>query len=270
MTKHSAPLFALVILIQGISSLPAQDAGKVIDLKKPVGASIKPDVVYWSFDDGIVGESDPLSVTDLSGNSFDAQLAKADVHPIPTYAEGVFGTAIYVQGFPQVTWWKGNKFDAAPDPSKLIMKNRAFSGGVWFKMDNLKPVAHVLFRSDDNGVGWKFTVFKDQEADKDADGTSWYLSLIIGDSRDRARSLAATSAFADKKWHHVGFSITPGPEEGEFTAVYWMDGELFDTVTFKATVPAENPERRFFAVGNGAWGVLDDAFVTSGIHTFKK
>ena len=64
-----------------------------------------------------------------------------------------------------------------------------------------------------------------------------------------------------------------------YIVVYFIGGqhvvvlpfeEFPNGIAFKATVPAENPERRFFAVGNGAWGVLDDAFVTSGIHTFKK
>jgi len=265
-------LFACAgILLATFSAARAADeSSKVIDLKKPVSASLTPNGFYWSFDDGIIGESEPKTVQDLSGNSFEGQIASAGAAMTPTYADGVFGSAIYVQGFPQVAWNKNHKLDAASDPSKLIMKGQPFTGGIWFKMDDLKPLAHTLIRRDENTIGWRLLVLKDGEADKETDGASWYLDLSYGDARSRGKSLASTPAFADKKWHHVGFSVTPGPGEGEFTAVYWIDGEVFDTVLFKAKVPDPDPEKRFLSVGTGAWGVLDDAFVTTGVHTFKK
>jgi len=268
--KKYALLYSILAAAGGIGMLSAEGGGKVIDLNKPVGDSLVPDGFYWTFDDGIAGESEPLIVQDHSGNSFDGHISSAGGSPTPTYADGVFGTAIYVQGNPQVTWRKGHKLDAAPDPSKLTMKGQAFTGGVWFKMDDRKPAAHVLIRRDDNTIGWRLMVLKDQEADKESDGASWYLNLEYGDSRIRGTSLASTPVFADGKWHHVGFSVSPGPDEGQFTTVFWIDGEIFDTVAFKATVPDPKPEYRFLSVGNGVWGLLDDAFVTTGVHSFKK
>lgn len=252
------------------SASAADSTGKVIDLKKPVSESLMPDGFYWSFDDGLIGESEPQTVLDLSENGFDGQISRGTGAATPTYAEGVFGTAIYVQGFSLVQWGKKHKLNAAPDPAKLIMKGQPFTGGIWFKMDDKKPAAHTLIRRDENVIGWRLMVMRDPAEDKESDGAAWYLNLGYGDSRDRSRSRDFTQAFADGQWHHIGFSVSPGPGEGEFTTVYWLDGEIFDTVSFAATIPEVDPETQFLTVGTGVWGLLDDAFVTTGVHTFKK
>jgi len=259
-----------ILLATFTAARAADESSKVIDLKKPVSASLTPDGFYWNFDDGIIGESDPRTVLDLSGNGFEGQISRGLAQMTPTYAEGVFGTAIYVQGYPIVQWAKKHKLNAAPDPTKLVMKGQPFTGGVWFKMDDRKPVAHVLIRRDENNIGWRLMVLRDTAEDKESEGAAWYLNLGLGDSRDRSKSQAFTPAFADGQWHHIGFSVSPGPGEGEFTTVYWLDGEIFDTVSFAATIPEFDPETQFLLVGNGVWGLLDDAFVTTGVHTFKK
>lgn len=269
MNKLTLPLLGLTLLT--IASASAADgSGKVIDLKKPVGESLKPDGFYWNFDGGLVGESEPPTVEDLSGNGFDGQISRGSASMTPTYVDGVFGTGIYVQGAPQVRWREGDKLDAASDPSRLTMKGKSFTGGIWFKMDDRKPQAHVLIRRDENNIGWRLVVMRDAAEETDSDGSAWFLNLQLGDSRERGKSQALTSAFTDGKWHHIGFSVSPDPGGEEFTTVYWLDGEIFDTVTFMATVPDPKPGTQFLSIGNVVWGLLDDAFVTTGIHTFKK
>jgi len=273
MNKTALTAFCLA-LGATLAAPAAEESGKVIDLNKPVIESIKPDGFYWAFDDGIIGESEPRTVTDFSGNSFDGQISAANASVTPTYAEGVFGTAIYVQGIPQVSWGFKHKLNSAPDPSRLIMKGRSFTGGAWFKMDDLKQSFHALIRRDENAIGWRLIIYNENLTDKDSAGTAWYPSLEYGSSRSRGKSTVSTSVFSDGKWHHVGFSVSPdssvGEDEIEFTTVYWLDGVEFDRVVFKAKIPDPNPETQFLSIGNGAWGLIDDAFVTTGVHTFKK
>jgi len=268
LTKLTLPLLALALLAVASASV-ADAAGKVIDLDKPVGASLKPDGFYWSFDDGLIGESEPTTVVDLSGNDFDGQISRQQASMTPIYVDGVFGTGVYVQGYPQVSWRPGD-VAAAADNSKLLMEGQPFTGGIWFKMDDRKPGGHVLIRRDDNGLGWQLIVWRDPAEDADAEGTSWSLQLRLGNADEKSYRQAFTSAFADGQWHHVGFSVTPDPDGKNFTVVYWLDGELFDTVSFAANIPDSPLEKQFLAIGNGVWGLLDDAFVTTGVYTFKK
>ena len=99
---------------------------QAIGLGKPVAASLRPDIFYWSFDDGIVGESEPSAVADLSGNGFEGHIinGRKDGSKL-IYAEGKFGTGVYAQGFDSnVSWKETGRFNAASDPSKLVLKNQ--------------------------------------------------------------------------------------------------------------------------------------------------
>lgn len=269
MKKRNLLILALA-LAAGPRVAPAQQTGKVIDLNKPVNASVQPDGFYWPFDDGLVGESEPLLIQDMSGNGFNGRISKGAASVTPTYAEGVFGTGIYTQGFSDITWRGGHKQDETSDSAKLLMRGQAFTGGVWFKMDDRKPNAHILIRCDDNAIGWRLAVVKEGKDDQESEGGSWLLNFQYGDSRDRGQSRASTSAFADEEWHHVGFSVSPEADGRTFAVVYWVDGEILDTVSFLATIPEPDPDRRFLSVGTGVWGLLDDAFVTTGVCDFKK
>ncbi len=288
MNTFKISLLSLSVLL--LSARPGAAAGveaKAINLGKPVSESLRPDGYYWAFDDGILGEGQPAEVEDLSGNGFVGRITKASASTQITYAEGKFGTAIYAQGLgSMVEWTEKSVLNAASDPSKLLMKDQPFTGGVWFKMDDRRPGMHVPIRQTEAGSGWRICVAKEAgkgasiETDLDlssqSQGDSWFLLFQIGDSRSRGKSAAATAAFADGKWHHIGFSVNSEkgagktPATREFAVTYWLDGEIFDTVNFQADVPDPEPGSLSLRAGFRVWGVLDDAFVTTGIHTFKK
>lgn len=276
-----------VLLLCARPGFSAGVEGKVINLGKPVGESLKPDGFYWAFDDGILGEGQPAEVDDLSGNGFVGLIVKSPGKPPITYAGGKFGTGIYAQGLgAMVEWTEKSPVNAAPEPARLMMKDQPFTGGVWFKMDDRRAGLHALIRQTEGGVGWRFCAVKETEKgvspdlDKDlstqSQGDTWKLDFEIGDSRIRGMSAASTAAFADGKWHHLGFSVSSEKAEGktpagrEFTVTYWLDGEVFDTVNFLADLPDPEPGTLSLRAGFRVWGVMDDAFVTTGIHTFKK
>lgn len=260
---------ALCLLLPALG-FAAEGDDKVIDLGKPVGENLRPDGFYWAFDDGLLGQTEPAITPDLSGNGFEGRISGDTKTAVPTYAEGKFGTAIYVQGFPQIRWTAKNALNSVAENAKLLAKNQPFTSGIWFKMDDRKPAGHLLIRLNPPKSGWRLGIYRETGETADSEATSWRLSVDFGESGGRLKSQASTSAFVDGQWHHVGFSFEPGMEGGPVTVVYWLDGELFDTVTASAVAEDGEPIDRFLSVGNGVWGLLDDAFVTSGIHTFKK
>lgn len=266
---------------------------KAIDLGKPVAASLRPDIFYWPFDDGIVGESEPATIEDLSGNGFDGRIinGRKDGHKL-IYGEGKFGTGVYAQGGfdSNGSWRESSRSNAASDPSKLILKNQPITGGVWFRMDDLRPAVHAPIRVmgalNGKPVGlWRLGVTQaklskgqpsdDQDLSAQPEGSSWNLSLEVGGAK-KGKSTAATDVFADRKWHHIGFSVSPDQEvssaggEREFTVTYWLDGEMFETVTFSAVPPEFEPGSLSLVMGWRVWGMMDDAFLTSGVYGFKK
>ncbi len=265
-----------------VSNCSAAD-GKVIDLGKPVGQSLRPDGFYWAFDEGIQGDSQPSTVEDLSGNGFDGVLQTYAKDPKPTYAAGKFGTAINLERHGVAVWQE--RQGAAMETSKLGSKAIPFTGGVWFKMEDLKLRSHVLLQKNDYGKGWRLILYKmdklasdNQDDANSVDGTEWSISVqpgraVSGADSDKAAKnpmSLPTGIFADRQWHHVGFSVAPGAEPIESTVTYWIDGEIFQTIVSKSAWEAPDPGKEFFKAGKISAGLMDDAFVTSGIHTFKK
>jgi len=99
MNKLVRPLLTLTLL--AMASVSAADvAGKVIDLKKPVSASLKPDGFYWSFDDGLIGESEPKTVEDLSGSGFDGQISRDSAAMTPSMSMECLALAFMCRAIP--------------------------------------------------------------------------------------------------------------------------------------------------------------------------
>ncbi len=251
----------------------------VIDLKKPVIESLRPDGFYWAFDDGIVGTSDPKTMEDLSGNGITGLVSGGSKSPTPTYADGKFGTAIFLQGVGSIVRWvEGNR---ASSPMGLLTSGengKAFTAGIWFKMEDTKPVGHTLMCRDGGArIGWRIALVKTDSKDMETPGSSWKLRMEFGDYKGNPGTRAATDAFADGGWHHIGISVAPDGSAAksadgltDFTAVYWLDGQLFDTVAFTTKEVDVEQGSHSIIVGPAAVGIADDAFITSGVHAFKK
>lgn len=126
--KGSLKIRGLLPALFVLAVIPSLSAG-TIDLSKPVSESLKPDGIYWTFDEGTVGESFPLEVAgsitqrgeffktgalvnlgeatlDLNGLQFfvgGAELTLGDyttfggtvLHVIPEPATGVFVVMIF-------------------------------------------------------------------------------------------------------------------------------------------------------------------------------
>jgi hypothetical protein len=262
-----------------VQSAAGAEQPAVIDLKKPVLESLRPDGFYWAFDDGIVGTSDPKIIEDLSGNGITGLLGGSREVPTPTYADGKFGSAIFLQGVGSIVRWvEGNRTGSPMGLLTSGEKGKAFTAGIWYKMEDTKPVGHILMCRDGGArIGWRIALVKTDSKDKETPGSSWKLRMEFGDYKGNPGTKAATDAFADGGWHHVGVSVAPDGSAAksadgltDFTAVYWLDGQLFDTVAFTTKEVDVEQGSHSIVVGSAAMGIADDAFITSGVHSFKK
>ncbi len=284
--KISRTLLIYACLVTtGFHAIAAVADGKVIDLSKPVGESIKPDVLYWAFDDGSVGFMMPDPVEDLSGNGFSGKLMEGAKNPTPIYTEGKFGTAILLQGNtpssetpegklqtflnPRVSCVANAKKEVS-DPSLLHMKATNFTAGAWVRIDEVNdgkmqriPVFYL-----GHLTGWKFEIFKEVNG-------SWLLRFSGGGGS--AKIPVEAVDLGDKHWHHVAFAYSLRGEDGE--VVFYVDGSpLGDPLELKGRIGQEEGISSFFTMGefnvgnfsDGLVGAFDDAFVTTGAHTFKK
>ena len=278
--RHLAPFIYLQLLRRILLAIPCAFAQTTIDFSQPVSASLRPDGVYWSFDQGVVGGSEPDAVEDDSGNGFIGQLLAGAVHPKPVYAKGKFGTGLgfsgvtpatvgidglvrQIQPNPRVTW-RMSKMSGIGDETKLDMAGVSFTAGLWIKIDEFKTgEAQTIFLMH-RGAGpsqWAFMLIKDK-------AEAWKLNALGTLSTDK------TEIFNDSAWHHVAFVLEQ--KDGEGTVSFWVDGEFFGSpVAKKDLIPLpERNNERIFTVGernaaNFSTGFVDDAFVTSGAHSFK-
>ena len=284
-TSRTVLIIACLIAAGFHSVAGAPPDSKVIDLSKPVGESLKPDVLYWAFDDGSIGFFMPDPVEDLSGNGFSGKLMQGAANPIPIYTEGKFGTAILLQGTtpnsetpegklqtflnPRVSWVVTSK-EKVSDPTLLHMKDTSFTAGSWVRIDEVnegkKQRIPVFYLG--HVTGWSF------ELSKEANGV-W--SLKFGGGGDKAKLPVEGADLGDKQWHHVAFAYSLRGENA--SVVFYVEGSpLGDALELKGKVGQEEGIFSFFTMGefnvgnfsDGLVGAFDDAFVTTGAHTFKK
>lgn len=255
-----------------------------INLSKPVSQSLNPDTLYWPCDEGTLGTSSPEEVIDLSGNGFDGKLLPGKLHPQPIYAEGKFGTAIQFHGdTPPVVGDGGKETARNPNPSirwrlrdtpgtegnQLDMAGKSFTAGLWIKVEKSNSGKMQTIMLMNRGYApdrqWGFMLIKD-------DMDLWTL-MVRG-----LKSTIQTDVLNDSGWHHLAFSLDSHGDDGS-TVSYWLDGMVLgEPVTGpSAILEPESDAERVFQVGernvgnfsSGFAGLIDDIFVTTGIHTFQ-
>jgi len=263
--------------------VPLLTAQTTIDLKKPVSESLKPDVLYWSLDGGTVGHSEPAEVEDGSGNGFTGKLRSGKIHPEPVYAPGKFGTALRFHGVtPPVTGedglqrtadpsssigWRVRDTPDVPDLQKFELAGKSFTAGLWIKLEKINEgesqSVFLMNWGTSPASQWSFILVKDQRDE-------WIMRML------RTKSVG-TRVLSDGAWHHVAFSLEA--KEGEILVTYWLDGEILGEPVTNPAVIAESQsvadqifqvgERNVANFSTGFAGLLDDVFVTSGVHTFQ-
>jgi len=272
-------LFLCLLLFAGRAS-----AQTTINLSNPVSQSLKPDALYWPCDGGTIGKSSPPEANDLSGNDFTGKLLPGKIHPEPVYAEGKFGTALRFHGItPPVAGDDGKETFRNPNPcimwqlrdspgmadgGKLDMAGKSFTAGLWIKIENINLGQMQSIMLMNRGFAperqWGFMLVKDNLDD-------WTLRV------QNSKNSAKTNALNDSGWHHLAFSLDS--HDGETTVTYWLDGAVLgEPVISRGTIAEpESDAERVFRVGErnvanfstGFAGLIDDIFVTSGIHTFQ-
>jgi len=276
--KSLSHAFFLLVFVSSAS------AETVIELSKPVSASLKPDCLYWPCDGGTIGRPDPVETEDLSGNGYTGKLQPGKIHPEPVYAAGKFGTALRFHGptppvmgddgketlldpSPSVIWRLRDTGDVSDD-SKLDLAGKSFTAGLWIKFEKLNQggLQSVLLmnRGYLPDSQWNFVLVKDVLE-------QWTMRVL------RTQSSQKTDILNDGEWHHVAFSLEA--HAGGITVTYWLDGVILgEPVTSPSVIgEVQSDAERIFRVGErnvanfstGFAGMIDDIFVTNGVHTFQ-
>ena len=252
-----------LILSTAVGTLPIVAQDKVIDLSKPVIESVKPDRLYWPFDDGELGLSRPNPTADQSGNSLNGALQGEKTALTPDYVTGKYGTAISIEGTPTQSpcvGWRPSSPDS-PSVEKLNLGKTSFTMGAWIKLGESEPGerAHVVFFQT---PAWHFALIKTGD-------DQWVPTLV---SQKRAKG-PAILGLQDGNWHHLAMSVENDAEGTGAMITFWHDGQVLGTPQrLEASIPPEVALRFRMTLGRsnikGAT-VFDDAFITSGVYSFK-
>lgn len=258
---------------------PPALATDVISLQRPVGESLKPSWIYWSFDNGKIREATPNPAKDSSGNGFEGFLLPSENGTWPEYVEGKFGTAIHLQGSnpteydARVSW---NIQDSLTQ-SEVQFDNsgQSFTAGAWVKFNEIRSGENQTFVVFERGHtagendAWNLSIIK-------APNEKWRLRVLLpGLYRDAANESISLS---DGEWHHVAFSFQADDAGGMLT--FWFDGapqQEVMSVEAAASPMGDGEKCSIFTVGernphyhiSDSDASVDDAFVTSGIYTFE-
>lgn len=258
----------------------------VIPLDVPVGSTLTPDGIYWTYND----QSGPL-IADESGNGYNGTMIQGYNNPNwvnqPTLAAGVnvpgasdYGNGMSVVGKSQV--YAGNQNPSAryepSSPSAYAMAGVDFTGGTWLMADpsTVVPVGYInmyLMTSGNSWVGdghWTVSLYTEDV------GETWFVIFQAGDGLAWSSGSLEVSNLLDGDWHHVGFNFNAGTNAAQF----WIDGtQLAGSVqlTNGVGLPGDYEDRTFRVgerVGGNGYsemsftGMFDDTFVTTGLHSF--
>jgi len=265
---------ACSILLLGFSA--SAFAAEVIDLSQPVSASIKPDYIYWNFDGGNAGESEPNPVEDQSGNGFNGFLLPGASGARPVYVEGKFGTGIRLQGSDskaadaRISW---NPQDAlGSDDARGDLAGSSFTVGAWVKFNEVRSGEFDKFIVFNRGIiekgALELSILKTTDS-------KWRLRVIFPGGYKDAGDGAID--FSDGEWHHVATSYEK--RDGDGVLSIWFDGvQVKEGIAMEGELAESGVAReRMITVGernvsffnSNADASVDDLFVTSGVQRFR-
>ncbi len=267
------------------TSAPSAQAG-VIDLSKPVGDSITPTGVYWTFDEGTKGTHDH-DAKDHSGNGYDGVLTPGTEGASPTYTEGKFGNGIQIQATSPTLLDPNVFYDGTgQDVSAIDFSGKEFTVGLWLKLNSYNEGAsQTIFLVErgnsifpNSATRRNFFSFRLLKSSND----TWQLNLMIGDGEQESISVSSSTAATgfnapnDLDWHQFAFSLKP--TEGGSLLQFYLDGESLGGEKFIdrqiAAITDDTAKRLRVGERNSSSyqsvfdGTIDDFFMTEGVHTF--
>jgi hypothetical protein len=239
-----------------------------ISLGAPVTASLRPDVLYYSFD-----EIDGNKVVDGSGNEAFGELRAGSFSP-PEPVAGVnerFGQALHFPGGPKKDQGDArNPFLVTDGHEKLYLDGKSFTMGVWLKLDDdstqkleiLSKGASSTVAEQDAGYTW--TLERQQ-------GDAWQMSLQVRDGQglNPTRGTGYVLPLTPGTWYHLGVVVN----FEERTATFYFNGDAQATVNLPADIGRGEDvfvigERRTSSYFSDFRGSMDDLFITEGVHEF--
>jgi len=268
MTTKSRLLPALSLGIL-LASLPAR--AETIDPNKPVSESLKPDLLYFNFDE----EEDGYIVSQAeSGLAASIETGKVDTPPAWKPGPGkAFGQALEFNygSHPAFTGpndsTAGNHLRIPDDPS-LRLAGQSFTIGAWIQLPEgaelpPRPYKKIISKGGHSGSypGWSLQISGRKGV--------WHLSLLlVGPDHVQIRGDARLPDLEPGAWQHVAASF----DEDSKDLTLWVDG----VPVYVGDAPAEVGESTLplvigengMSIYNNMPLVVDEVFIVSGVHDF--
>jgi Concanavalin A-like lectin/glucanases superfamily len=239
-----------------------------ISLSEPIIASLRPDVLYYSFD-----EIDGNRVVDGSGNEGFGELRGGSFSP-PEPIAGVnerFAQALHFRGGPKNDpGGIRNPFLMTDGHEKLYLDGRSFTMGVWVKLDDdstqkleiLSKGASSTVAEQDAGYTWTL----DRQ-----EGDAWQMSVQIRDGQglNPTRGTGYVLTITPGVWYHLGLVVN----FDERTVAFYFNGVAQAPINLPADIGRGQDvfvvgERRTSSYVSDFRGSMDDLFITEGVHEF--
>ncbi len=260
--------WTLTVLMLGITTAGAD----TIDPNKPISESLKPDILYFNFDEEIGAPLPSLAEQPLT-----ASMEPGKVEATPAWKPGrnaLFGKALEFHygahpPFPGVNERTAGNHLLVPNHPAVQLTGQSFTLGAWVQIpENAEVPANAYKKLMGKGAysqdypGWAFQISM-------RDG-GWAMTFLTASMDATLARFAAPlpAGLQPGVWHHLAVSYNK--EAGKI--VFWFDGTAISTQNL--TEDIGESEAPLFIGENGMSLysntplLMDEVFITSGAHDF--
>lgn len=262
-----------VILVAGSATCAS---AQTINLGKPLPESLKPDILYFNFD-----EVQGAAVSSAIPGGVDATIEAGTVAAPPTPADGLsiwykkamefnYGAPEASPEVPNATS-QGNHVKVTTAP-ELNLADQSFTMGAWIKVVEgsglpENSTKYILGKGGYNKdfPGWAFVLQK-RSADR------WVLIFQHSSGQGAETELAVIGwmkGFTTDVWHHIALSYNHEAN----SLLFSLDGIPIEPLPFEPfSIGASNTPLLVGERGVAHYGnmrvVMDEVFIVSGVHDF--
>jgi hypothetical protein len=253
--------------------VPGLLSAGTIDPNRPVAESIRPDILYFNFD-----EEDENFVTSHAEVGLSAKIDRGKVDQLPVWRSGrnqEFGQALEFNYGSEALFagenlqLSGNHLRVENEPH-LGLTGQSFTMGAWVQLPETadlpaRPYKKIMSKGGhgESYPGWALQLsYRDDR---------WILTMImVDDDLKQARGDARLPGpgLEPGNWHHVAVSFHADTKQLRI----WFDGAEIYTGEMQGAIGSSNLP---LVIGENGMSiycniplVLDEVFITSGVHDF--
>ncbi len=243
-----------------------------IDPNKPISESLKPDILYFNFDEG--GDASPTSLAELPLTA-SVEPGKTGVNPVSKPSRNaLFGTALEfnygsLPPFTGVNEKTAGNHLLVPNHSAVQLVGQSFTLGAWVQIPENVEIPTSAYKKilgkgaySKDHPGWALQISMREGV--------WVVTFLTSSMDSDLSRMAAPlpGGLEPGAWHHL--AVTFNQEAGKIT--FWFDGTAISTQNLTENIGES--EAPLFIGENGMSLYsntplsMDEVFIISGAHDF--